>query len=211
MSCYGWERGTLDLPGASVAPLKKALREAVNAEHDKIYTEAREWVRKHGARYRRQLAKDPHASPWHLDGANAPSEPAIWAIQAAKGKMPSHDQVTPKRVTSRTTVFMVSEEVAISFDGRAVTWDVAENNHAVDHAHELPIAVAFFTALNRVNWTRGSGGVFYGNDENNRAADYAGGGANYISASYGPKGKREAGYLSPAIEPRQRYAFRRTW
>jgi len=36
MSCYEWERGTLVLPAAAVAPLRKALREHQNALHDEV-------------------------------------------------------------------------------------------------------------------------------------------------------------------------------
>src|ERR1044072_1672365 len=45
MSCYGWERGTLQLPTNAVTRLKTTVREANNALHERIYQEARAFVR----------------------------------------------------------------------------------------------------------------------------------------------------------------------
>jgi hypothetical protein len=71
-----------------------------------------------------------------------------------------------------------------------VHWTVAENNRAVESAWEHPVGRAFARALQHVRWTRESGGHFFGNDEVNRDASYARGGANYITRTYGPLGKQ---------------------
>lgn len=81
-------------------------------------------------------------------------------------------------------------ESTLSFSGRTAEWRVPENNHACDHRRSHPVARAFFDALGRVRWTRGSGGEIVGNDEYNQCADYAGGGANYVIETYGPRSAR---------------------
>lgn len=86
------------------------------------------------------------------------------------------------------------EAATIRFDvkARTVTWWVEENNHAVERARESWLALEFFRLLRDVKWTRGTGGVLTGNDEYNEDTREAGGGANYITARYGPRGEREA-------------------
>lgn len=83
-------------------------------------------------------------------------------------------------------------EPSITFDGRTVTWDVPENNHACDHAREHPIAQAFFHVLGTVKWTRGSGGDIVGNNEYSRDSRDEGGGGNYLVAHYGPQPARRS-------------------
>lgn len=100
--------------------------------------------------------------------------------------------------TNRTLEFSVGYDATITFNREAssVTWSVGENNHAVDHARSHPLANVFFTALGRITWTRGTGGVIVGNDEYNRHSESVGGGGNYVTASYGPAGKKVAGYAA---------------
>jgi hypothetical protein len=47
----------------------------------------------------------------------------------------------------------------------------------------------FFAALGKIKWTRSSGGFATGNDEYNQDNTYSGGGANYVTFSYGPVGE----------------------
>jgi hypothetical protein len=80
-------------------------------------------------------------------------------------------------------------EASIGFDRkrRVIHWSTGENNHAVDRAHSHAVAKAFFSRLDRVVWTRGTGGELIGNDEYNIDAgrDYAGGGASYVTRRFG--------------------------
>jgi hypothetical protein len=89
----------------------------------------------------------------------------------------------------KTVAFTASwDECGVTFDlkARTVRWGVSENNHAVERARESWLGRAFFRALDRVNWTRGTGGTIVGNDEYNSDSEYEGGGANYVTASYPP-------------------------
>jgi len=65
-----------------------------------------------------------------------------------------------KPLAAGTLRFDVAGEASISIDPktRKVTWDVARNNRAVERARESRLGTAFFTALNAITWTRGTGG-----------------------------------------------------
>lgn len=220
LSRYDWERGTITLPTAAVTAVKKAVREASNREHDRVYEAARTWWRAHGAAYARAVARVEELRPagnsaaltrvWKrqqeiadtLPGDEATHEAIETGVRARR--MPRREDVHPARATNKTDTFAAGRyagECHISFKGREVTWAVSENNHAREAAHEGAVAQAFFTALARVKWTRGTGGVIVGNDEYNRDADYAGGGANYITATYGPKGEEaRAGEMGVTVQ-----------
>lgn len=89
------------------------------------------------------------------------------------------------KATNKTVMFR-GGEATVTFNGRTVTWDVPENNHAVDRAHESRLGAAFFGALDKVVWTRGTGGELVGNDENSCDSRDSGGGSNYTTAEYPP-------------------------
>lgn len=71
-------------------------------------------------------------------------------------------------------------------------WNVQQNNHAVEDAHDSPMGVNLFSALSRVKWGRASGGVLRYEDEYSRdAAIENGGSSSSISYAYGSIGKAE--------------------
>lgn len=78
------------------------------------------------------------------------------------------------------------EEPSFSVNGRVVTWEVPDNNHACDYGRDHPLAKKLFELLARVKWTRGSGGKIIGNNEYNRDDDNEGGGGNYVVQEFGP-------------------------
>lgn len=209
MSCYEWERGTITLPAAQVAPLKRMLREAVNDLHEKTRAEA---VRRHKSANTRSVdeyAKRLKIDTWGGFGKqNTMLDATVYAVlqhvwsEAKNGRTPLHvptvadvSRVVPK-LTAKANAFPVIglwgfHAASITFEGRRVTWDVDENNHAVDSAHEAPLAKDFFAALDRVNWTRATGGYGVGNNEYNRDDEHAGGGGNYTTFRYGPLGEAQ--------------------
>ena len=129
-----------------------------------------------------------------MRGTRERTEPGRWGARAAKPRRILRDDIDWP--TNRTTAFRVDGDTTITFDRdtSTVTWDVRENNHAVDDARAAPLAGAFFGALDKVVWTRGTGGVFVGNDEYNEEAgrDYPGGGGSYTTAGFGPIGAEQA-------------------
>jgi hypothetical protein len=110
-------------------------------------------------------------------------------VRPQKKSFPKQGQRSAK--TGKGICYNVGHDAVIIVcddKSRQVTWDVPENNHAVEHAKEHPLAGKFFGLLNKIEWTRGSGGSIVGNDEYNRDdRDYEGGGGNYVTSYYGPK------------------------
>jgi hypothetical protein len=198
MSKYEWEHGKLTLPTAEVAKLKKVVRDAILAHRSAVQSELDRFWERYGRSARSDNAWWAALERWESETArrlwSSPQYPAredasciLHDTPCRKPTKAALDRVLGPAPTNRTAVFDIGE-VQIAFTGRHLSWSVSENNHAVERAHDHPVARALFSALGRLNWTRGTGGVFVGNDEYNRDADYAGGGANYVTASFGPLG-----------------------
>ena len=111
-----------------------------------------------------------------------PRQPVVADVAAVVPKLTNRDNTFP--LVSGGGI----SEARIVFDGRQVTWSVPENNHAVHYAHENPVAKLFFERLERIQWTRGTGGALTGNNEMNREGRESGGGANYTTLTFGPLG-----------------------
>lgn len=224
MSRNEWQRGTLTLPTAEVARLKKIVRDYaddfhadVKAEVARLHAEVGQGTR--SAKVYRQRLRATQEADWRSRdrfsgwGARADEKtaaraaafsvldhmvyqaerPAPYTVAIHKPTLADVNAAAPA-VTNKTTTFRVPDDqgysvATITFEGRTVTWDVSENNHAVDTARGTTLANLFFTALGKITWTRGTGGVIVGNDQYNRDTDYAGGGGNYITDDYGPLGE----------------------
>jgi hypothetical protein len=69
--------------------------------------------------------------------------------------------------TNRTTSFPAGEgEVRFDKDTNTVHWSTNENRDAIERAHNSVAGKALFDRIRMVKWTRNTGGVFMGNDEN---------------------------------------------
>jgi hypothetical protein len=212
MSCYEWEAGTIVLPTAAVTAVKRAVKDAALAHRRRLYDEAqRFWEalpRRHRANaelYRRAASAFLYGNEGRhgdaLDGL--PRWPGVAGSDTQFAEDLDHLLACPAdgkprraRLQDASSVCPVPAganpayrcgEAGLRFEGRKAHWRVPENNHAREHAHDHPLAIAFFRALDRVHWTRGSGGHIVGNDEYNRDSGYEGGGANYVTARYGPE------------------------
>ncbi|HQF92584.1 MAG TPA: hypothetical protein PLS46_00380 [Microthrixaceae bacterium] len=215
MSTYEWERAELKLPSAAVSPLKKLLRDWVNVLHDEVRAEslrvhdtvgngtrsAKIYAERLTAHRREVIGRTVSRYSMGVDRAERCRWVELLACDVIEAGLRSSSKphkptvadvskVVPRATASTTTFEVLGEEgfttAWIRFDGRTVIWNVSENNHAIDHAHNSPLAGVFFGALAKVVWTRGSGGVGYANDEYNREDRGCGGGANYRTFEFGP-------------------------
>lgn len=207
MTHNDWEEGTIVLPSAAFARVKRAVQDADAAHKEKVF-ELTQTFWKNLARkeqtsteaYRAAVERffaaryiGPGRAPFGSKRAAAGNS----VLQDAYGEMVDYDRLRkPSRVirtdmdfpTNRTTVF-TAVGLEVSFDKKAssMLWSVEENNHAVDDARSHPLGIAVFEALDDVRWTRGTGGYFTGNDEQHSDPDH-GGGENYVSLAFGPVG-----------------------
>lgn len=194
MSCYNREKGEILLPASAVSTLKRAVRDAYNAEVDRRFEAAKRFKKTHGGK---SFKNDSELADALI--AMFPNEGdgfVWWIAPRVKKGMTATGRITTKMplrkefplATTKTAVFpLFCGEASISFQDRTVTWHVEENNRAVERAHDDKLAQVFFASLDKVKWTRGTGGVILYDDEY-RKDDYAG---PSISSSFGPKGIEE--------------------
>lgn len=201
------------LPTAAVTAVKRAVKDSALVYRQQLYDEAQRFWKALPRRYRTDADLYGRAVEAFLYGNDARQGEAIadlprWPGMAADSgtrftndldellACPADGKPRRARLQDVSAVFPVPTgadpayqcgEASLRFEGRRAHWRVPENNHAREHARAHPLAVAFFRALGRVRWTRGSGGDIVGNDEYNRDSGYEGGGANYVTADYGPE------------------------
>ncbi len=201
MSNYEWERGTFKLPSAEFAGFRQAVQEYDRARKEKVFAlTQRFWkglTRREQtdvAAYRDALSRYVYG---HYSNGSASSVPDP-LTEDVYAKLLVFD-TKPRRVlasdmdypTNRSTVFR-DGEATVSFDkdAKTVTWDVDENNHAVDSAHETELWRVFSDRMGKVRWTHGTGGSMAYHSEYDD--DYeVGGGANTCSGAYGYLGIAE--------------------
>ena len=231
MSKYCWERGTITLPSKDWAGFRKGLLEAWNAKQEEILSDAKRAHAKlaHAAKGKRGFIKRHEAMKaalyqycgfrkqtwgWEplsdearerfdtLDRLLLVRDPkAAGTLDRTKLQVPKKTDLDLKPVSKDADIHLPWASVHFRNKGRTVTWDVDENNHAVENAHENWFAKKLFAALRGITWTRGSGGQILGNDEYNRdeGGSYEGGGGSYVNFDFSPesqKRERRASRLS---------------
>lgn len=218
MTRNGWEHATIILPNAEVAKIKKALREHANQFHADVRAKAVSVHKSIGTRSVKLYTQKFHDMTWSHEAGRGRRATSVYdeAVKSTAYRVLERmiedvhrgydndalhvptvadvDQFAP-RATNRTNGFFVIGlsgfcSATVTFDGRTVTWDVPEGNHNVEGAHASPLALVFFEALDSVKWTRGTGGYGTGNDEYNEDDREYGGGANYMTFTYGPLGEQ---------------------
>jgi len=231
MSRYEWEKGEFKLPSAEWAGFKASIREAVNRSNTAKYEAAVKVHEQLVTSLKGKRGVDPWQAAWEIaagmgTGHGIYRQPTFaeddvndivsavvdrkWSGNklVAKVRKPQKKQF-PQHGNNVTE--LRSSECSLHFDNetRTATWRVEENNHSCDRARESVLGRALFKALDKVNWTRGTGGRIWGNDEYNRDSgrDYEGGGASYSKESYGPEESRRKAEAARAHA--SSYGFRR--
>lgn len=211
-----WEHGTIVLPSSEFAKVRQAMQQAETAHKEKVFELAQEFwkglTRKQQTdpgeyraagrkffteRYRDESRYGGYGS-YGSYGRNRAADEAANNVLGDFSEVTEmrYNQDKPARVlkadmkfpTNRTTHFDAGGYVSFDKTNNTVDWDVQEGSNAVERARSHPMADNFFQALDKVAWTRGTGGVFTGNDEYSRDDAHEGGGANYVTTAFGPVG-----------------------
>ncbi|WP_159604639.1 hypothetical protein [Agromyces humi] len=207
MSKYGWEEGEVKLPAAEFGRIRKLLEETDRARKQELFDASQEFWKSLTAKQKSDRAayaaaldawEQKHTRKKYSWGGFTETESTLPdGFDTLVG--PNWQRDIPRRIlkidmefpTNRTTQFRAStHHGVISFrrEDNTVLWQVSDNNHAVEDAHDGALGQAFFKALETVKWTRNTGGVLSGNDEYNQEAMESGYGANYTTSAYGPIG-----------------------
>ncbi len=208
MSRYEWEAGEIRIPASAWPAFRKSLLEEWNRQQKRVLGLAEDAYQS----IRGAPRPDDALSDWLYPAAD--KHPGAYRHPSYEEREQHGDAI--RRLlfhwdgTTRQSVLQpplelkldlrpVSKGGALTFAGASITldderkvvrWAVGENNHAIEHARQHPMAKALFSALGRVRWCRGSGGDIVGNDEYNRDQLGAGGGANYVTGSFGLRSTR---------------------
>lgn len=208
MSKNEWERGTLKIPAKAWKPLRDGLAAAFNDRQKRLYELALQLhakmvetkkSAKRGA-FNAQVAWNelvrgrswpvavPHGGEADLIESSilGPFGKRTGAIYLPKLKD------FPLAIPTKAVHYEADlGTISLNHKTNELRWDVEENNHAVESSRESYMGVVLFKLLDKVEWTRGTGGEFVGNDEYNCDSDHDGGGANYVTATYRMKTKAE--------------------
>lgn len=190
MSKYEWESGSIIIPTKEWSNFRTALVTEWNKSQDKLFLDALATLKtikeqnkgKRGVNWRDVTCRYVEEK-FEYDDAHE-----ILRLILSNGKL-----ITPKKKdlkiypVSKSAAIMTGDRVTITLknETHTVHYNVPDNNHACSDARNLPIVRKMFTLLNKITWTRGSGGEIIGNDEYNRDSECDGGGGNYVKDSYG--------------------------
>jgi hypothetical protein len=213
MSCSEWERGEIKLPAGVMKTVREAVVTAHNAVQERLLAVAEKiLVRikvenkgKRNVEWERVIDDATQSLSDETDGFHSWDVVRL-LMPTTRRPLPTTGEYKPKWQEVKATkpakpkrknlnllakraevVGLTDATIRFDKDGRTVIWTVSENNHACEHARAHPVARAFFSALGRVEWKRGSGGEIVGNDECNQDNRSDGGGANYVKDRFGPK------------------------
>jgi hypothetical protein len=209
MSCYEWEYGKIKLSTREYPRVKREFLEKVKAIKEQQYKDAVKLYEKMIAEaknkrkinwrelyYKHKEIKCENPNSWALPPVPKDLDMEDIFLNANGYFRTNKRPLKPKKKDyllkiKRKNALIQFEDACIYFvdADRIIIWEVNENNHAVDRANAHPYSRALFGLLNRVNWTRGTGGEIVGNDEYAREEGGVGGGGNYLVTQFGPKAK----------------------
>ena len=181
MSNYNSERGTIKIPSAEIVSLRREIVKAYNAQQERLRS-------RHNSRIdrMRKIAKEKgaHEVPYEMGMTEEETSLFYRCTDGKKVKRCTKKALDLPKISEKKVTLSAGElYVTIDTDERTLTWDIDENNRAVERAYDSFLGKTVMSALRRVNWTRGSGGRILYQDEYQRDA-YAG---PSVSKTFGPK------------------------
>lgn len=216
MSRNDWEEGSLKFSTAAWPKFKKSMQESVKKmyQHDyelavKLHAALAEM--KKGKRgfdiktaFEKELFRTEVTPSRGWGGYSQTHETRVYDFKMLEsyrvrvmilGPHPFDKFQKPQKkdlpVVNGTTLEFSYGEMSVRLDNEARTahYDSGHNNRAQERARQTPLGQLFFELLKEVNWTRGTGGVLVGNDENRNDDHSEGGASNYVTARFGPLGE----------------------
>jgi hypothetical protein len=156
------------------AAYEAARGKMISARYQAIESERRSWGRH---------AVTPHAEELVDD--------LSWRLQLRRGAAPARvlksDIPFP---TNRTTEFSAGEgHITFNKETNTVSFDTGQYRNVIEKARNSPAGSALFDKLRTVKWTRGTGGVFHGDNEISNEETNRG---EYVTTAYGPIGAAQA-------------------
>lgn len=206
MGHWETEHGEITLPSAEFAAVRQAVQKAEHDHQTQVFGETQAFwkglTRKEQTdRNAYQLALDKHIQERRraIDDARrwgsrsqTPHAEVVLADLSRRLAMPWGG--LPARVlkadmdfpTNRTTTFRAGEgRITFDTDSNTVRFKTGESRGVVDKARSSPAGAALFARLTKVKWTRGTGGIFHGDNEFNHEETDRG---QYVTTAYGPIG-----------------------
>lgn len=208
MGHWETEHGDIILPSAEYAAVRQAVQNAEHAHQTKVFEETQEFwkglTRKEqtdpaayeAARVRhiaeRRRLTESALRGWGRRSITPHAEEVIdavdWRLTLSRGAAPARvlksDIPFP---TNRTTSFRAGEgSITFDKDTKSVLWETGQYRNVIDKARNSPAGAALFEAVRKVKWTRGTGGIFRGNNENH--SEEAEDRGDYVTTAYGPVG-----------------------
>lgn len=172
MSNYESEWGTIKVPTAELPRLRKAMQQAMTAHKERVFDATQTFWRGLSRPQKTNIDAYRAAVSDVLNSSNKYglrlSDEVALDVYEMLHRAARRNDSNPRRVlredldlpTNRTTSFAWGEaSVHFDRDQSTVWWEVSENNHAVDTAHKHPLTKTLFAELDKVRWTRHTGGV----------------------------------------------------
>jgi hypothetical protein len=219
MSRYDWQAGSIKLPSGEWAKFKKNMFDFHNQNLEKdlvllneLYLAVKAEIK--GKRnvklfdvineeLRKEIATRSHRAIYQgqtvlkydflvLVGTYDPTNYLIKKDESGTQKLIAPKKSSLPWANSKTEEILIEYHGAIQLDNatKTVKWNIEEGNRAVEDTRNAPMGKWFINAMEKMVWSRGTGGYFTGNDEYNQESANAGGAANYLCDTFGPLGKQ---------------------
>lgn len=190
MSCYNWCSGTIKIPTKEWSAFRKAVIAAHNSYNERSFQIARDLHAKIklDSKYKRNYSFYNKAFDSVYNGnLSVPNHFKHLIFRSllndnypAKLKLPKKKDFPKATLKTECYGYFI-----LNHSSKSICYNVEENNRAVEEATADLFVKQVFRLLNRMTWTRNSGGTIVGNDEYNRHCNHEGGAANYVVYCFG--------------------------
>ena len=196
MSVYEYEGGTFRIPSQEYPKLRQTVEVAVKAHKAKVFDHTQTLWKGLTPKQKSRQGEYEKAARTYAEKTftNYGDDSMYDDFQDMTDRVIDRSTAKPRRViqadmdypTNRTTQFRIGE-VSVHFDKdtSTVRYHVDENNHSVERSHDNPLRHKLFMQLEKMRWSRDTGGVVRGDDEYNDQGVYD-------VVAYGPIGVSEA-------------------